>query len=128
MDTAPPFDLDALHPPHRRDHDMTTTLRRRAAALMRERASAATPGRWRVETGVFVPTRADIKSGDGEVPHRGTLWVAVDGEGAGALELADAEYIASWPPAVATIVAALLDGTVDVDTVARVYMDGSTPA
>lgn len=75
---------------------------RRAAALMRQRAAAATGSPWRVES-------------DGA----GTLWVqttmapiACTGDEADPLVIADSEHIASWHPAVALTVAAWLEAEV----------------
>ena len=77
---------------------MTAELLREAAALMRERAEAATAGPWEAEQGAsggwwieapYTATIADIDI-DHSVP-------------------ADAEHIASWHPAVALEVAGFLD-------------------
>lgn len=75
-------------------HD--TNILCRAAALMRERAEAATPGQWTVTFG-FVGAR--------RVP-----FVSIPGQdGARMPRQDDAEHIAAWHPAVALAVADWLD-------------------
>ena len=72
-----------------------TAVLRRAAALMRERAEAATPGPWGAD--------------DGYVHGQGLL-VA---EARGSIANGEAQHIASWHPAVALAVAEWLDATAD---------------
>lgn len=87
---------------------MSAEMLRRAAALMRERAEAATPGPWMtgVEQGEAYLVEALLADqGNGQpgyriiarVPHRQR----------------DRNHIASWHPAVALAVADLLDGWAD---------------
>ena len=77
---------------------MSADLLREAAALMRSRAEAATPGPW-----------AEV--GDGEL--MGCFAVVAGGEDefnvAPAVIPVNAEHIASWHPAVALVVADWLD-------------------
>lgn len=81
---------------------MSAETLRRAAALMRERAEAATPGPWRPYTtggwghGNYVTTD-DLS---GVAMQYALVWRPTD-----------AEHIASWHPAVALAVADLLDNT-----------------
>jgi hypothetical protein len=89
---------------------------RRAAALMRERAQAATPGpSWRRNSMVVQvrpidpPTDSNrVRSGDKNIALVGTV--------------ADATHIASWHPAVALAVADGLDE--DADELESAYADG----
>jgi len=67
---------------------------RRAAALMRERAEAATPGPWLAGLGAYV----EIPEGD-EEPSIADTWG----------HRGNAEHIASWHPAIALAVADWLD-------------------
>jgi hypothetical protein len=69
---------------------MSAELLRRAAAKMRETATAATPGPWDAQG-------REVGSGESLV-----AWVPIG-------YAADAEHIASWPPAVALAVADWLD-------------------
>ncbi len=83
---------------------------RRAAALMRERAQAATPGPW-VRSGSSIETDHECSPGHGCWPvgdtYSGTM---PDGSKQPAsLIRADAEHIASWHPAVALTVADWLE-------------------
>jgi len=100
---------------------MSADLLRRAAALMRERAEAATPGPW-----VSVVNSPGIACTDcmgtsqrhwfaGVVPegspHRQTWLTGVRGHDE-ALARGDSDHIASWHPAVALAVADWLDRVV----------------
>ena len=87
---------------------MSAETLRRAAALMRERAEAATPGVWRhtehgIEAGeyaeVIVPGRVECMA----YCYGGSS--TLDGD---RIDL-DGDHIASWHPAVALAVADLLD-------------------
>jgi hypothetical protein len=81
---------------------MTAELLREAAALMRERAEAATPGPWmRAE-----PWDRAVGQVDGP-------WVA-ETTALGQATAANAEHIASWHPAVALAVADWLDAVAAV--------------
>lgn len=78
---------------------MTAEVLRRAAALMRERAEAATSSPWHYENGAtgFAPMVVGDSMAVAETfdkPH-----------------LSDAQHIASWHPAVALAVADWLDAT-----------------
>lgn len=80
---------------------------REAARLMRERAEAATPGRWDADG----DERGDVYNpGVHNYPPDGTdpVWVAECGpvEGRG---YQDAEHIAGWHPVVALLVADWID-------------------
>ena len=93
---------------------MSADLLRRAAALMRERAEAATPGPWRFTDSEAVNDVWDggmvVVSTDAD-PIANVLdeWYEPDpGEPA---PINDAEHIASWHPAVALAVADWLDAT-----------------
>ena len=79
---------------------MSADLMREAAALMRDRAEAATPGgpRWETEPDeMHGPSQAVILPADSD---SAVAFASAD----------DAEHIASWHPAVALAVADLLDG------------------
>ena len=81
---------------------------RRAAALMRERAEAATPGQWLVDADaadfpVLAPDTSDF-TWDGVFICTTRLDEKADAN------RADADHIASWHPAVALAVADWLDG------------------
>lgn len=88
---------------------MSAEVLRRAAALMRERAEAATPGRW--------------ETSDSDLTHPGAgMNVYSDLEGPvvadccgyqGGAGIQDAEHIASWHPGMALAVADWLDGTAE---------------
>lgn len=90
---------------------MSADLLRRAAALMRERAEAATPGPWWWNSSMEDDLHADAAG-----------WVGHDRAGDGFLEFVastanhpdgfgDGVHIASWHPAVALAVADWLDET-----------------
>lgn len=93
---------------------MSADLLRRAAALMRERAQAATPGPWHGNTpgarsyGGLVsnapPTVADLLSGRYAHEQEGYGGTLI----AESIKRQNAEHIASWHPAVAVAVADLL--------------------
>jgi hypothetical protein len=91
---------------------MSAELLRRAAALMRERAEAATPGPWIThEMGnVFVGNQADGRtSGLWEIVHMSGDDLRDLIPEAATRNRADAEHIASWHPAVALAVADWLE-------------------
>ena len=97
---------------------MSTETLRKAAALMRERAEAATPGPW-----VYAYESVTVEVDGCTCGTQGGPWGHESGCG---LELPhveasapDAEHIASWHPAVALAVADWLDAEADVDEVAR---------
>lgn len=74
---------------------MTAETLRRAAALMRERAEAATPGPWQATVyGVRAEKRSPVAPFDGQQP-----------------DMENRLYIASWHPAVTLAVADWLDST-----------------
>lgn len=85
---------------------MSAELLRRAAALMRARAEAASPGPWsvNVEHGRDYTDEAwsntDVTADDG----KSAAWYCDEQEG-----VENAEHIASWHPAVALAVAKALD-------------------
>lgn len=79
----------------------------RAAALMRERAEAATPGEWRI---VPVGARADVRTEPGiGYDYRGSAVATAADSAFGCAQYGDAAHIASWHPAVALAVADWLD-------------------
>lgn len=83
---------------------MSAEVLREAAALMRERAEAATPGPW------FVPDADDEYVGPADVVgdgEPGERYIICEHAGC------DATHIASWDPAVALAVAKLLDDTAE---------------
>ena len=96
---------------------MTADTLRRAAALMRERAEAATGGRWAHDTEGAVRSTAIVASGSKWTAKRYGGCVVnrpsnpVDGSRANA----NADHIASWHPAVALAVADLLDAHADAE-------------
>lgn len=85
---------------------MSARTLRRAAALMRERAQAATAGPWSL-----VPGAANVW----HFPEEGAPAVVVKAIGR-AVGMSDAEHIASWHPAVALAVADWLDVAADSPT------------
>lgn len=91
-----------------------TDLLREAAALMRERAEAATPGPWETsvnDSGVSyrLLDASVITASLGD--HVATAELDLHAiEGPHGAEGADAYHIASWHPAVALAVAVLLEG------------------
>ena len=90
---------------------MSAETLRRAAALMRERAEAATPGPW-VRSGSSIETDHECSPGHDCWPV-GDTYSGMKPDGSTYprdLNRADAEHIASWHPAVALAVADLLDG------------------
>ena len=85
-------------------------LLRRAAALMRERAEAATPGPW-VRSGSSIETDHECSPSHDCWPV-GDTYSGMKPDGSTYprdLNRADAEHIASWHPAVALAVADWLD-------------------
>lgn len=88
---------------------MSADLLRRAAALMRERAEAATMGTWRVVP-INGDKRADIRT-EPELgyDYRGTAVATAADSEFGAVPMRDAVYIASLHPAVALALAFALD-------------------
>ena len=94
---------------------MSAEVLRKAAALMRERAEAASDGPWK-RFGM-----AGVAGKDWEVVDERRVECEC-GEPVALLGCAtndDAEHIASWHPAVALAVADWLDAEADVDEVAR---------
>jgi hypothetical protein len=82
---------------------MSAETLRQAAALMRERAEAATPGPWR-----------DLPMGnEGSIVLNEGRTISTSRKPATCREFADATHIASWHPAVALAVADWLDATHD---------------
>lgn len=81
---------------------------RRAAALMRERAEAATPGPWRPVAGLWRTETFAAVIGPKGVPDDAGTWLMATGRGAASQE-ADADHAASWHPLVALAVADCLD-------------------
>ena len=89
---------------------MSAEVLRRAAALMRERAEAATPGRW-VRSGSSIETDHEC-SPDHDCWPVGDTYSGMKPDGSTYprdLNRADADHIASWHPAVALAVAKALD-------------------
>ena len=101
---------------------MSAEVLRKAAALMRERAEAATPGPWRFTDSEAVNDVWEggmvVVSDDADpIANVQDEWYENDpGEPA---PVNDAAHIASWHPAVALAVADWLDAEADVDEVAR---------
>jgi hypothetical protein len=93
---------------------MTAEVLRQAAALMRERSEAATPGPWTNTLGTLSEVwqhesvGTDLMVCDTQDTY--TIYPE-DGPGEGAAE--DAAHIASWHPAVALAVADWLDAAAD---------------
>lgn len=81
---------------------MSADLLRRAAALMRERATGITPAPWSV--GTFT---CEVRGNDGR-NYVGSTYGGILG-----MEELNAQHIASWHPAVALAVADWLDETAD---------------
>lgn len=113
---------------------------RRAAAQMRERAEAATPGPWKHAPGSWLGETYAAVLDTGGIPQDPTTWLMATGRGGPSRE-ADAVHAASWHPLVALAVAdwldreaALLDAQVFPQSdpvmeryplaVARTYLDG----
>ena len=91
---------------------MSAETLRRAAAKMRERAEAATPGPWSI-----VPGASNVW----RFPDEGTPTLVVNGVGGNVparsrreARMTDAEHIASWHPAVALAVADWLDSHAEI--------------
>jgi hypothetical protein len=105
---------------------------RRAAALMRELAQAATPGPWLVEADDFYVNVLVDESGPGQV------YIARDFQQGHDDGESDAAYVASWDPAVAFAVAdwlgdhaeaadsLLIDPDPRALAVARIYLGRAT--
>jgi len=86
---------------------VSAEILREAAALMRSRAEAATPGPWMVDDEhPHIVMRPD-KPG---FSWDGTAVTAIQEDDFGLTDHADAEHIASWHPAVANAVADYLSG------------------
>jgi hypothetical protein len=97
---------------------------RRAAALMRERAEAATPGPWAADPDTWHPHGHPlgyrrVVSGEPNpisgirMPHLHTATLVPPGSPEDRAAMADAEHIASWHPAVALASAKALDEAAD---------------
>jgi hypothetical protein len=85
---------------------VSAEILRRAAALMRERAEAATNSDWYP---YFVPEQLHRPDGDGDwIVDSGPRFICST-QADGPTSKANAEHIASWHPAVALAVADLLD-------------------
>lgn len=84
---------------------MSAELLREAAALMRERAEAATPGPWSLKADYL-----DTVTGEGGDTYVSAPLMEVVA-GVYDDDMGNAEHIASWPPAVALAVADLLNDT-----------------
>jgi hypothetical protein len=110
---------------------------RRAGALLRERAQAATPGPWEPRRGAY----PSVEAANG---HLVMETVVCDEETHGDRAVPDAEHIASWHPAVALAVADWLfhtatlielnptglagtQSSIMADLVARAYLAGEQP-
>lgn len=85
---------------------MSAETLRRAAALMRERAEAATPGPWRVGSEGSEGSRVNPRTGDKREDSR---WIASVNGRVQPEDGRNAEHIASWHPVVALAVADWLD-------------------
>lgn len=88
---------------------MSAARLREAANLMRERAQAATPGRW----GVFGMTVLASTDGTSNVDTAVEVAQALTVDDAGRPRTWDADHIRSWHPAVALAVADWLDAEVE---------------
>jgi hypothetical protein len=77
---------------------------RAAATLMRERATAATPGPWRPVAGLWKTETFAAVIGPKGVAENAETWLMATGRGAVSQE-ADADHAASWHPGVALAVA-----------------------
>ena len=87
---------------------MSAELLREAAALMRERAEAATPGRW-VPFGTSIGSEVDGCTCHGGIePYGHEQYCGIEGPVVQAYET-DIQHIASWHPAVALAVAKAMD-------------------
>lgn len=114
---------------------MSADLLRRAAALMRERAEAATPGPWLADPDTWHPHGNPlgyrrVVSGEANpisgirTPHLHTALLTPPASPEDRQAAADAAHVASWHPAVALAVADWLDACALVVTAAP----GSTKA
>ncbi len=90
---------------------MSAEVLRRAAASMRERAEAATPGPWIVDVDCPHIVMHPDKPG---FSWDGTAVTAIQEDDFGLTDPADAGHIASWHPLVALAVADWLDDTARV--------------
>ena len=106
---------------------MSADLLREAAAKMRERAEAATPGPWRVGAEGSEGSRVNPATGD---KREDSHWIASVNGRVQPEDGYNAAHIASWHPAVALAVADWLDAedthqfgpTEHAITVARAYL------
>lgn len=87
---------------------MSSDLLREAAAKMRERAEAATPGPWEARHGGY--SWIALYDDEDSIPEGESL---PSFEPGGSATPADAEHIASWHPAVALAVADWLERAAD---------------
>jgi len=87
-------------------------LLRKAAADMRERAQAATPGPWWPVAGVWQTETFAAVIGPEGVAEDAETWLMATGRGPVSQE-ADADHAASWHPLVALAVAEWLDAAAD---------------
>jgi hypothetical protein len=87
---------------------MSAEILREAAALMRERAEAATEGPWRVGAEGSEGSRVNPRTGDKREDSR---WIASVNGRVQPEDGHNAAHIASWHPAVALAVADWLDAT-----------------
>ena len=85
---------------------MSSDILRRAAALMRGRAEAATPSPWRLNA-----DERCVRHPWDDSPDSG--WILWDDSMEHSEDLSDGEHIASWHPAVGLAVADWLDATAD---------------
>lgn len=95
---------------------MSAGTLRRAAAVMRERAEAATPGPWRQQPiGGPSSSRADVRGlpENTTFDYRGAAVATAADSYFGACPATDAAHIASWHPAVALAVADWLETAAD---------------
>lgn len=95
---------------------MTADTLRRAASLMRERAEAATPGRW---WPFMAPESKGSDRGEWIVDSEPALVCSTQYDDA--RNSADAAHIASWHPAVAFAVAAWLEQQARLEDIAKKY-------
>ena len=87
-------------------------LLRKAAANMRERAQAATPGPWWPVAGIWQAETFAAVIGPKGVPEDAETWLMATGRGAVCQE-ADADHAASWHPLVAAAVAEWLEASAE---------------
>lgn len=89
---------------------MSAALLREAAAKMRERAESATPGPWRVGAEGSEGSRVNPATGD---KREDSHWIASVNGRVQPEDGRNADYIASWHPAVAFAVADWLEQHAD---------------